>query len=291
MEYPLILSFDVGIIHLSYCLMTKKKIDDNINYHILEWNNIDLTNNIEYKCNECNQKAIYTNILNNINFYYCKNHKKIYNLDFNNYFNNDNSINNCCHMIKNKNCDKKSKYICNNNNYCSIHAKQKFNNMVKLSKTIKIISKNIKNMNFDTTKINLIKELENKKELLKADYVLIENQPSFKNPRMKSIATTLYDYYVIRGIIDKDITKSNILEVKFISPSNKLKFIDQKDNNDLKNIKNKSEEYKLTKNLSIKYCDILTKHLIDWNNFYNNNKKKDDLADAFLQGKYYLDNN
>ena len=33
-------------------------------------------------------------------------------------------------------------------------------------------------------------ELENKPNLLIADYVVIENQPSFKNPRMKSIATT-----------------------------------------------------------------------------------------------------
>jgi hypothetical protein len=39
-------------------------------------------------------------------------------------------------------------------------------------------------------------ELEKRKSLLNANYVVIENQPSFKNPRMKSIASTLYDYYL-----------------------------------------------------------------------------------------------
>jgi hypothetical protein len=40
---------------------------------------------------------------------------------------------------------------------------------------------------------------------------------------MKSIAYEIYDYYLIRGMIDKEITKSNIKKVKFMSPSNKIK--------------------------------------------------------------------
>ena len=40
---------------------------------------------------------------------------------------------------------------------------------------------------------------------------------------MKSIASTIYDYYLIRGIIDKKISNSKITQVKFMSPSNKLK--------------------------------------------------------------------
>ena len=38
----IILSFDVGIVHLAYCLFTK----ENGNWKILEWGNIDLTNRI-----------------------------------------------------------------------------------------------------------------------------------------------------------------------------------------------------------------------------------------------------
>ena len=52
------------------------------------------------------------------------------------------------------------------------------------------------------------------------DEVLIENQPTLKNPTMKTISTLLYSYFVMRGITDKQGTISN---VRFICPSNKLK--------------------------------------------------------------------
>ena len=92
-----------------------------------------------------------------------------------------------------------------------------------------------------------ISELEARKNLLTANAVVIENQPSFKNPRMKSIATTLYDYYLIRGIIDKDRTKSSIKQVKFMSPSNKLKEFNTETLDEADNTK----KYKITKKLYI----------------------------------------
>ena len=45
--------------------------------------------------------------------------------------------------------------------------------------------------------------------------------------------------------------------------------------------------YKLNKTLSVKYCFELITHLDNWTNYLKNNKKKDDLADSFLQGIYY----
>ena len=33
-------------------------------------------------------------------------------------------------------------------------------------------------------------------------YILIENQPTFKNPKMKAIADTLYSWFLIRKIVD-----------------------------------------------------------------------------------------
>ena len=44
---------------------------------------------------------------------------------------------------------------------------------------------------------------------------LIENQPTLRNPKMKAISSTIYDYYLIRGIFDKDRTNSNIKLVKY----------------------------------------------------------------------------
>ena len=131
--------------------------------------------------------------------------------------------------------------------------------------------------------------MNHKTNLLTANYVVIENQPAFKNPRMKSIATTIYDYYLIRGIIDKSVTNSNISQVKFMSPSNKLKIADDGDTKQLIKAKStdESKAYKLTKSLGIKYCLDLTTHLDTWQKHFNSHKKKDDLADAFLQGAYF----
>ena len=59
-----ILSFDVGIINLSYCVLTKDNfINDNNeeyeNWSILEWSNIDLTNRTNEVCEVCKKKACF----------------------------------------------------------------------------------------------------------------------------------------------------------------------------------------------------------------------------------------
>jgi hypothetical protein len=192
-------------------------------------------------------------------------------------------------------CNKKVKFTNNANNIelCNIHAKQTYKNIIKdkALKSFKI--KNSNTLNFDSVKLKLIEELESKKNLLTANAVVIENQPSFKNPRMKSIANTIYDYYLIRGVVDKNTTKSNITQVKFMSPSNKLKLADDGDTKELIKVKatDETKSYKLTKSLGIKYCTEMIKHLPEWTKQFNSNKKKDDLADAFLQGVYFISNN
>jgi len=299
--YPIILSFDVGIINLSYCVITRKEFIINekkmIKWDIIEWDNIDLTNRNEHKC-FCGGNPLYTNIINDKIYYYCKNHYKDIktNLIFeDNYI--INKLNTCDYIFKNNNkCNKKSNFATINLNkcFCNTHAKQHFKNECNQIKLQKYKVKSSKSLNFDDVKYNLMMCLENKPELLKANIVLIENQPSFKNPRMKSIASTIYDYYLIRGIIDKNITKSLITQVKFISPSNKLKLITDGDKLELckiKNDNNETKQYKLTKSLSIKYCNELITHLPIWVNKINTTKKKDDLADSFLQGVYYYNKN
>jgi hypothetical protein len=308
----IILSFDVGVINLSYCLLTKKKfikdvlpieinnlknnelINEYLDWDIIEWNNIDLTDIIINKC-DCGNKANLYNIIDDEIKYYCKIHARNINIQekiFDDYFIKcDKNIDKIC-QYKNI-CNKKATYNNCNSFYCSIHAKLKHKNDNKNIEIKEYKKKKSTSLNFDDVKFKLISELEKRKNLLNANYVVIENQPSFKNPRMKSIASTLYDYYLIRGIIDKQITKSNIIQVKFMSPSNKLKLINDNDNKELVKVKNNSESksYKLTKNLSIKYCSELINHLPNMVTFFNSNKKKDDLADSFLQGIYFYTNN
>jgi hypothetical protein len=302
---PVILSFDVGVIHLAYCLLTKKQFtnpkDNSVYYDwvILDWNNIDLTNRDEQKC-DCGMKASFSTNVNNVIKYYCKKHSK--KLDtvckpFEECFiknDTDNKIL-CSNSTNNgSKCTKKStvhRSIDNNDCfYCNVHAKQIYKSEENSSKLKSFKIKDSRTLNFDDVKYTLIMELEKRKNLLEANYVVIENQPSFKNPRMKSIACTIYDYYLIRGIVDKEITKSKIEHVKFMSPSNKLKLADDGDTKQL--VKSKSDDkesksYKLTKALGIKYCLEMTKHLTEMTKHFNSHKKKDDLADAFLQGAYY----
>ena len=245
MAYPIILSFDVGVIHLSYCLLTKKEFIKGdgtkyIDWDIIEWNNIDLTNRHLEKC-ACGKNSSVTNVINGEIKYYCKTHSKSVNIEFEEFdkcFTSiDKTCNKCCHLVKKNPCNKNAGFSKNNNSYCNTHAKlllKNINNTIKL-KPYKI--KSSTTLIFDEVKYNLMMELEKRVSLLNANYVVIENQPSFKNPRMKSIASTIYDYYLIRGIIDKKTTKSNISHVKFMSPSNKLKLADDADTKELIKVK------------------------------------------------------
>lgn len=282
---PIILSFDVGIIHLAYCLFTKE--DDK--WKIIDWNNIDLTDREFTKC-QCGLKASF---MHN-NKYYCKVHsKKCEPLkNFEDLFI-TNTNNKCQYLIKDKCCDRKSAFNLDEFPFCTTHAKSKYKSLQTAYKVKPYKNKAISTLDFDETKLKLFQKLEEKTNLLNADIVLIENQPSFKNPTMKSISISLYDYYLIRGILDKNITKSKINKVKFMSPSNKIKLADD---GEIKKIvlaktTNDSKAYKLTKDLSVKYTKELINHLPTWLTFLNEQKKKDDLCDAFLQGAYYYEKN
>lgn len=281
----IILSFDVGIVHLAYCLFTK----ENNNWKIIEWGNIDLTERDYTKC-QCGLKASFTYD----NKYYCKVHSKKCELlkPFDELFI-DEKLQKCNYLIKENCCNKKSTFKYNNDIYCSTHAKACYKKMQTTYKVKPFKNKSIKELDFDSTLAKLFQVLDSKKELLKANIVLIENQPSFKNPRMKTISTVLYSFYIMRGIIDKEITNSSITKVKFMSPSNKLKVVTEGETKKLITLKadNESKAYKMTKELGIKYCKELINHLPEWLTFLNQNKKKDDLCDAFLQGAYYYEKN
>ena len=299
-KYPVILSFDVGVIHLSYCMMTKKEVNGKLNWHIIDWANIDLAKRDTMNC-ECGKKASLSNMVDGIMKHYCKVHARKINTEikpFEEYFKAVQSASKCNNLVKDNECGKKASYNYEDTCLCTTHAKNIYKGMGNASKMKSFKLKDSKKLNFDDVKYDLMMVLESKKNLLQADYVVIENQPSFKNPRMKSIASTLYDYYLIRGIIDKETSKSNITQVKFMSPSNKLKLADDGDTKQLVKVKSEgvvdgkdSKAYKLTKTLGIKYCSEMVSHLPEWLKHFNSHKKKDDLADSFLQGAYFYINN
>lgn len=280
------LSFDVGIKNMAYCLM---EINNNINnkYNIICWENININNSYDKLC-ECGKIGLYSNIIDDNIIYYCLEHKKKFEVIEYNIINNSDFVDNykkiissekCNYNFKynNKFCNKKVQYEHNNILLCNSHAKQHYKNLNNNRKIKKI--KNDK-LNYSNTIENLIRILDNKKELLQADIIIIENQPSFKNPTMKSISNSIYNYYLIRGIIDKNINNSNIQEVRFFSPINKLKLIKNKNN-----IVDKNINYKCLKRLSVEYCYdfLICECLNEWHIFLSRSKKKDDLSDCLLQ--------
>jgi len=97
--------------------------------------------------------------------------------------------------------------------------------------------------------------------------VLIENQISPIANRMKTIQGMLAQYFIM---------VYEPIDVEFISSANKLKMF-----------QTEGTTYKDHKKDEVHFCEeLLEKN--HWMSFWTNAKKKDDLADCFLQGIWYL---
>lgn len=294
-----ILSFDAGIRNLAYCLLHKykekiKEIEED-SFNINKWDIINLMED-ECKCDfiirgggKCNNVAKFC-IAN-------KDEKKFMS-------NNDNICFNACKSHADKfvptieefkDCQddccmckwKAIKGIPNTEyRWCIKHSDKAIPKFLKRIHKKKV-GKTSYRQSLQVLANKLFSKLDEIKEFMDVDEVLIENQPSLRNPTMKTIASMLYSYFVMRGITDKDKTNSKIKEVKFISPSQKLKINKNTTNETLEGLDKKSKDtYNLTKELGIEYCKSLIneenkKHLETY-------KKQDDLCDAFLQGFQYL---
>ena len=106
----------------------------------------------------------------------------------------------------------------------------------------------------------------------KIETVLIENQIGNKAIKMKSIQGMITQYFVSKGIHD----------IQYISSYNKLKaFGSPKKQLTYKERKKKAIE------ITTKECKE-NENLIKWHDFFIDHKKKDDLADAYLQVLWYV---
>lgn len=300
------LSWDIGIKNLSYCLLEYDK-DSNIG-KIIKWEIINLLDDkkqVVYKCQKIIKKKKEEKVCGkgaskydkSENKYYCNMHSK--KIETKNLI----QINNI--ICLNEKCIKKVTFLTQNPmlGYCTVHGNKLVNEGTKLNKIVKKNKTLEKKNEMDTISKKLIKELDNREYLLDSDIVLIENQPALKNPKMKSIQMIVYTYFMIRGIVDRD--KENVMKIQFLLASNKLKikFNEEIQNNIIQEINNKTKnKYKRHKDLAKKYCEYYLKdnneqdfkleksEKIDWLNFFNSHKKKDDLADTFLMNIYSIRN-
>lgn len=104
------------------------------------------------------------------------------------------------------------------------------------------------------------------------DAVVLENQPVYMNPKMKSVQMMIFTYFIMK----------DGAAVQMFSPRNKLKvYTGPPVECALKS------KYSRTKFLGIQYCKYMIKTCAVLG-FFERHKKKDDLADSFLQGVLYL---
>jgi hypothetical protein len=134
---------------------------------------------------------------------------------------------------------------------------------------------------------NMKNSLDDINGLSDINYVVIENQISPIANRMKTIQGMLAQYFIINAPSAK---------IEFVSSMNKLKQFQNKntDKSDaLENTFTPVSTYKKHKTDGVDYCSqIIETHpeFQIWKHCLNT-KKKDDLADCFLQGVWYMNKN
>ena len=130
----------------------------------------------------------------------------------------------------------------------------------------------------ETLCINLVKELDKYPSMLDANQVVIEKQPA-KNNKMRIMEHLLTSYFVIKGINDKD------------KPMKKVKVYSAKFKLGTSTVRGK-QNYSARKKLAVTRCAEFLKRSTQeeiFVNKFNKSKKKDDLADCFLQALSYID--
>lgn len=267
-----ILSFDIGIKNLSFCYLdldVEKKT-----YNIELWDVINLLNEEHKLCNReifnkketkiCNNKATYRYLKN----FVCKKHLGKYIVAKKEYIN----------IIKTNKFSQKiykelekefclDKYNKQQHNIILESIINKINNNYAIPLN-KLTSAN--DINLIEIGINMKYKLDNIFLNKEIDVILIENQISTLASRMKTLQGMITQYFI----------NNNYTNIHFISSKNKLKNYDVK-----------QKTYKERKKSSIEVTNsilINNKKLLDWNMLFKNNKKKDDLADCFLQGLWYI---
>ena len=289
-----ILSIDVGIKNLAFCLFEKDEVSSYFN--IIKWDIVNLSQEDEIlKCIyvdknvPCNKPAKY--MINKKDetesCCFCLKHSKKQNYqlptsELKPAFINKQKIQKLIELadkyeIQYEKPIKKNDLLFKINEYISQKCFKEIGTTNASQIDLISIGKNIK------TKLNKIFPVEEK-----IDYILIENQISPIANRMKTIQGMIAQYFIMNN---------NAERIEFISSINKLKINttgkENKENKESKETKDPEEKasYNSRKKLGITKClELLTnEHCFnDKLNFFNTHKKKDDLSDAFLQGLWFI---
>jgi len=148
-----------------------------------------------------------------------------------------------------------------------------------------ILGRNLK------TKFDLIFNDEKSDSEHVIDAVVIENQIGPLAGRMKMLQGMIAQYFIMK----------NVDKIEFISATNKLKLFKNVKNSNtntsppsLLETEKQENSYKFRKQQGQFICRSLISFypsLQSWNQEFDKHFKKDDLADCFLQGYYYMHSN
>jgi hypothetical protein len=182
-----------------------------------------------------------------------------------------------CHQ-----CTHKAKFYKKQNNclkgFCKKH---------HTDDTTLIKEKKAKSISYLDLNVSLVKALDKYPDILNVDVVLIENQPT-RNNRMNAVQIMLHSYFVIRGMVDKQI----IQKIIYVSPKHKLRGTTQIEKDTIAGLfatnANKKNKYRQRKDVSVKLSKQLLKSYPEWLKKINITKA-DDLCDAFLQAYSYFE--
>jgi len=269
----IILSFDVGIKNLAYCLfeyntLQGENLQNDKNYKILQWDVIDLADTSVPVCqnDNCKHKAKYVKQKN----YYCKPHAKKHEF----FILPDESLK--VSKIKKMNFSKLRQIAEGYNLLLEMKSRKKTDYLEEIlhyleTRSFELIQK--KNTNdFDLVSLGIImkKKFEELFEKYHFDVILIENQISPIANRMKCLQGMMTQYFIMKECEN----------IEYVSSANKLKSFSKERMN-----------YKQRKEFSIKTSiEILqtNKNIEKWTEFFLKHKKKDDLSDSFLQGLWFI---
>lgn len=263
-----LLSIDVGIKNLAFCLF---EIIDKTS-SIVKWEVVNIAEKENFNCitvegeNKCDKPAKYKKNFN----YYCLKHAKkqpfkIPNFDFK--------------------CNKLSSYKISQLYEIADKYQIKYKSPTKKETLIQTIKEHISSNYLETIEsqngnnidmITIATNLKQKFDTLLVneqhiDYVIIENQISPIANRMKSIQGMLVQYFIMSNI--------EVDHIEFVSAINKLRefAIPEK------------TSYNDRKKISTTKClEIIKESNANFLQYFSNHAKKDDLADSFLQGRWYL---
>ena len=269
-----ILSIDVGIKNLAFCLFVKSPTEQQ--FKVSKWDVINLSQEETLTCGFteknilCNKQAKFKKD----DKCYCVKHSKKQQYQIPSAEQKPSFIN--------KQKIAKLYEIADNNNI-------KYDQKIKKADLVNLINDHIQKTYFETIESKKANEVdlfniglnikhkfnETFQDEGKIDYVIIENQIGPLAIRMKTIQGMIVQYFIMSNL--------NVEHIEFISASNKLKDCDIKD----------KEKYSDRKKLGIAKClEILTSdfRFNEHANYFNGHKKKDDLSDSFLQGLWFINN-